>query len=99
MTTVYIYLCSCLLSLYDVGIERTTVQVFVGIASFEWTFRRSERIDDLGHVLSLVLGYRESLVVGLICDRYRQGFQHPEEQMWCLQDIKCGASEPEHTQL
>ena len=52
-----------------------TVQVFVGRASFERTFRRSERIDVMGHVLSLVLGYRESSVVGPVCDRDRQGFQ------------------------
>ena len=33
-------------------------------------------MDDLGPVLSLVLGYWESLVVGPVYDRDRQGFQH-----------------------
>ena len=76
MTTVYVYSCSCLVSLYAVGVVRTTVQVFVGRASFEWKCQMSERMDDLDHVLSLVLGYQESLVVGPVCDRYCQGFQH-----------------------
>ena len=76
MTTVYVYYCSCLLSLYAVGVVQTTVQVFVGRASFEQTRQRTVRMDDLGHVFSIVIGYRESLVVGPVCDRYRQGFQH-----------------------
>ena len=76
MTTVYVYLCCCLLILYAIVVVGTTVQVFVGRASFERTCRRSERMDELGHVLSLVLGYREHLVVGPVCDRYCQGFKH-----------------------
>ena len=32
-------------------------------------------MDDLGPVLSLVLGYRKSSVVGPVYDRDRQGFQ------------------------
>ena len=76
MTTVYVYLCSCLLSLYAVGVVRTTVQVFIGRDLFERTCRRSVRMDDLVHVLSLVLGYWESSVVGPVCDMDCQGFQH-----------------------
>ena len=75
MTTVYIYSCSCLVSLSAVGVVRTTVQVFVGRALFERKCRRSERIDELGHVLSLVLGYWDSLVVGHVCNRDCQGVQ------------------------
>ena len=75
MTTVSVYPCIYLLSLYAVGVVRITVQVFVGRALFEQTFRRSVRMDDLGHVLSLVLRYRESLVVGPVYDRDCQGFQ------------------------
>ena len=76
MTTVYVYYCSCLLSLYAVGVVQTTVQVFVGRASFERKCQRFERMDELGHVLSLVLVYWESSVVGPICDMDCQGFQH-----------------------
>ena len=74
MTTVYVYLCSCLLRLYAVGVVRTSFQVFVGRALFERTGRRYVRIDDLGPVLSLVLGYQEYLVVGPVYNRYHQGF-------------------------
>ena len=76
MTTVHVYLCSYLVSLYAVGVVRTTVQVFVGRASFERKCRRFERMDKLGHVLSLVLGYQESSIVGPVCDRDCQRFQH-----------------------
>ena len=76
MTTVHVYLCSYLVSLSAVGVVRTTVQVFVGRASFERKCQRFERMDELGHVLSLVLGYWESSVVGPICDMDCQGFQH-----------------------
>ena len=76
MTTVYIYSCICLVSLSAVGVVQTTVQVFVGRASFERKCQRFERMDELGHVLSLVLSYQESLVVGPVCDRDCQGFQH-----------------------
>ena len=76
MTTVYVYSCSCLLSLYAVGVVQTTVQVFLAELFFERTFRRSLRMDELGHVLSLVLGYRESLAVGPVYDRDLPGFQH-----------------------
>ena len=75
MTAVYVYSCSCLLRLYAVGVVQTSVQVFVGRALFEQTYRRCVRMDDLGHVLSLVLRYRESLVVGPVYDRDCQGFQ------------------------
>ena len=75
MTNMYVYLCSCLLRLYAVGVVRTAVQVFVGRASFECTGRRFLRMDELGPVLSLVLGYWESLVVGPVYDRYCQGFK------------------------
>ena len=57
MTTMYIYSCSCLLRLYAIGVGRTAVQVFVGQASFERTVQRFVRMDELGPVLSLVLGY------------------------------------------
>ena len=53
-----------------------TVQVFVGRASFERTCQMSVPMDELGPVLSLVLGYWESSVVGPICDMDCQGFQH-----------------------
>ena len=76
MTTVYVYSCSCLISMYFVGVVRTTVQFFVGRASFERTCQRSVRIDDLGPVFSLVLGYQESSVVGPVYNRDRKGFQH-----------------------
>ena len=76
MTTVYVYSCSCLVSLSAVGVVQTTVQVFVGRASFERKCRRSEQMDELGHVLSIVISYWESSVEGFVCDRYRQGFQH-----------------------
>ena len=33
-------------------------------------------MDDMSPVLSLVLGYWESSVVGPVYDRYHQGFQH-----------------------
>ena len=33
-------------------------------------------MDELGTVLSLVVGYLESLVVGTVYDRDHQGFQH-----------------------
>ena len=83
MTTVYVYLCSCLLRLYAVGFVQTAVQVFVGQASFERTYQRSICMDDLGHVLSLVLGYRESSVVGTVYDRYLQRFlQCPIKQKY-----------------
>ena len=75
MTTVQVYSCSYLASLSAVGVVQTTVQVSVGRALVERKFRRSEQMDDLGHELSLVLGYRESLVPGPVCDRDRQGFQ------------------------
>ena len=75
MNTVYVYSCSCLLSLYVVGVVSTTVQVFVGRASFEQTCRRCVRMDEMGHVLSLVLRYQESLVVGPVYGRHCQGFQ------------------------
>ena len=32
-------------------------------------------MDELGHELSFVLGYRESSVVVPVCDRDRQGYQ------------------------
>ena len=35
-------------------------------------------MDELGPVLSLVLGYLDSSVVGLVYDRDRQGFQHQQ---------------------
>ena len=76
MTTVHVYLCSYLVILSAVGVVQTTVQVFVGRASFERKCQRFERMDELGHVLSLVLGYWESSVVGPVCDRDCQGFQH-----------------------
>ena len=57
MTTMYVYLCSCLLRLYAVGVVQTAVQVFFGRALFERMCQRSVRMDELGHVLSLVLGY------------------------------------------
>ena len=75
MTTVPVYSCSYLVSLSAVGFVRTTVQVFVGRASFERMFRRSERMDELVHMLSLVLGYWESLVVGPVYNRDCQGFK------------------------
>ena len=74
MTTMYVYSCSCLLRLYAVGVVRADVQVFVGQASFERTFRRYVHMDELVPVLSLVLGYRGSLVVGPVYDRDRQVF-------------------------
>ena len=80
MTTVHVYLCSYLVSLYAVGVVRTTVQGFVDRDSFERKCRRFERMDKLGHVLSLVLGYRESSVVGPVCNRDRQGFQNRYEK-------------------
>ena len=64
MTTKYVYLCSCLLRLYAVGVVQTAVQVFVGRASFERTGQRFVRMDELGPVLSLVLGYWKYLLVG-----------------------------------
>ena len=74
MATVQVYLCSYLASLSAVGVVQTTVQVFVGRASVERKCQRSERMDELGHELNLVIGYRESLVVGPVYDRDRQGF-------------------------
>ena len=62
--------------MYAVGVVRTTVQVFVGRALFERTCRRSERMDELGHGLSLVLSYRESPIVGPVYDKDCQRFQH-----------------------
>ena len=52
------------------------VQVFVGRDSFERMGRRYVLMDDLGLMLSLVLGYWESLVVEPVYDRDHQGFQH-----------------------
>ena len=75
MTTVHVYSCSYLVSLSVFGVVQTTVRVFVGRASFEQKCGRSERVDDLGHVLSLVLGYRVSALVGPVCDRDCQVFQ------------------------
>ena len=75
MTTVYVYSCSYLLRLYAVGVVRKSVQVFFGRASFERTCLRYIRMDEMSTVLSLVLGYRVSLVVGPVYDRDRQGFQ------------------------
>ena len=62
--------------MYTVGVVQTADQVFVGRASFEQTFRRSVCMDEMGHVLSLVLGYWESSVVVPVYNRYRQRFQH-----------------------
>ena len=76
MTTVNVSLCNYLVRLSAVGVVRTTVQIFVGRASFERNCQRYERMDELGHMLSLVLGYQESLVVGPVCNRDHQGFQH-----------------------
>ena len=76
MTTVQVYSCSYLAGLSAVGVLRMNVQVFIRRASFERKWRSSERMDELGHELSLVLGYRESSVVGPVCDRDRQWFQH-----------------------
>ena len=78
MTTMYVYSWSCLLRLYAVGVVQTAVQVFVGRALFERTGRRSVRMDVMGPVLSLVLGYQESLVVGPVYDRDCQGFQQSD---------------------
>ena len=64
----HIYSFRYLVRLFAVGVVRTTVKVFVGRASFERECQRFERMDELGHVLSLVLGYQESLVVGPVCD-------------------------------
>ena len=75
MTTVYVYFCICLLSLYALGVVRTTVQVFVGRASFERKCQMSEHMDELGHILSLVISYQGSSVVVPVCDMDRQGFQ------------------------
>ena len=72
----YVYSCRCLLRLYAVGVVRTAVHIFVGRASFERMGRRFLLMDYLGPVLSLVLGYWESLVVGAVYYRDRQGFQH-----------------------
>ena len=58
MTTMQVYSCSYLASLSAVGVLRTTVQVFVVRALFERKCQRSEWMDDLGHELGLVLGYR-----------------------------------------
>ena len=76
ITTMYVYSCSCLLRLYAVGFVRTDVQVFVGRALFERTGRRFLRMDYMGPVLGLVLGYWESSVVGPVYNRDCQGFQH-----------------------
>ena len=72
----YVYSCSCVLRLYAVGVVQTAVQDFVGWASFERTSRIFVPMDEMGPVLSLVLGYWESLVVGPVYDRNRQGFQN-----------------------
>ena len=56
--------------MYDVGV------VLVGRALFERTYRRFVRMDELSPVLSLVLGYWESLVVGPVYNSDHQGFQH-----------------------
>ena len=74
MTNVHVYSCRYLEILSAVGVVQTTVQVFVGRASFERKCRRSERIDELGHVLSLVLGYWESLVVDLSAIGFSKDF-------------------------
>ena len=39
-------------------------------------------MDELGHVLSLVISYRESSVVGPVYDRYLQVFQQPNCPMY-----------------
>ena len=89
MTTVYVYSFSCLLSLYAVGFVRTTVQVFVGRYFFEWKCRRSERMDELGHVLSLMLGYWESSLVGPVYDSDCQVFHQLNRKcMWERQPAK-----------
>ena len=65
--------------MYAVGVVQTAVQVFVGRASFERTGRRFVRMDELGPVSSLVFGYWESLVVGLVYDKDHKVFQHKGE--------------------
>ena len=75
MTNVQVYSCRYLTSLSTVGVVRTTVQVYVGRVSVERKFRRSELMDELGHEMSLLLGYQESSVVGPVCDKYHQRFQ------------------------
>ena len=76
MTTVQVYFCSYLAIMSSVAVLQTTVQVSVGRSSVEEKCERSERMDDLGHKLSLVIAYRESLVVRPVCDMDIQGFQH-----------------------
>ena len=56
MTNVQVYSCRYLASLSTVGVVRTTFQDFVGRASFERKYQRSEQMDELGRELSLVLG-------------------------------------------
>ena len=49
---------------------------FVGRALFERTYLRFVRIAELSPVLSLVLGYWESSVVGPVYNRDHHVFQH-----------------------
>ena len=49
---------------------------FFGQASFECTACRFVQMAELSLVLSLVLGYWESSVVGPVYNRDYQGFQH-----------------------
>ena len=66
-----------------------TVRVFVGRALFEQNCQRSERMDELGHVLSLMLGYWESSLVGPVYDSDCQVFHQLNRKcMWERQPAK-----------
>ena len=64
------------------------VQVLVGRASFERTGQRFLRMDELGPVLSLVLGYQESSLVGPVYDRNLKGFQQPPNSSTALTPLQ-----------
>ena len=70
--------------MYAVGVVCTDVQVFVVRASFERTYQRFLHMAELSPVLSLVLGYWKSLVMGPVYNRDHQGFQ----KTWSFMVVK-----------